>query len=286
MTETVGAQGQKPYEIDERTSLPVGLHSGNAEEYVPVPPAHKWSIVDGMADDTRITATGDDYGEGIEITMAYGTPGEPRSILLEAHINIQDLIELYEKVIAPQLARRKEVQGLSDAAYAQEKADREQWEREVQQRIDASAFRLQGKRGNSGFNDRMGEYHRLHRHTCPVLVAAGNDGIAVTLEELVTGKLAVTRAVYDTLLDPSKIESNRRARQRRHALDNSVLSVCGRCKPMGERSKDVSEALYRLAHLTAPEAMEKLVNLLVEIEQGAQKTEAEFQQRVLNEEPW
>lgn len=272
MTENVDTQEVQSHKLDEHTDLPEGLHSGNADEYVPVPTRHTWTHVDGMSDDTKVSVRADEWGEGIDIALAFGEPGKPRGMLLEASVPLEQLLALYEDIIAPLFARRKEIERLSALAYEREEAERARENQEFQQLVDAAAFRLQEMK----YRER-----RLHRHNCPMLNAARVSEKPLSLEELLTKHLPAVRHDYDTLLSPPQIRSNQRARDSRHGQKKAVLSLCGRCKPIGPRSKDVSESLHYYAHLTESraDAMTKVVRLLVEIEQGAELVDAEYQQQ-------
>lgn len=267
--DTMSANAPQIIDLD---ALPEGIHSGNVDEFVPVPSTGVWSHVDGLEDDTKVSFAGNQFGEGIELELSFGDPAEPRSMRLRATIPVERLPGLLEQVIMPQLHRRAEITRVADALYAREQDASAREGEEHQRWVETCAFRLQKTYGSP---------NRLHRHTCYALDNAHGVREPLTLEELVTKELPSIRHRYESLLTAHAIRMNCRARDSRHGQKNGVLTLCGRCKPIGGRSKDVSESLHHYAHLTAeqPDAMERVVRLLIEIEQGATEVDAEYQRQ-------
>lgn len=259
-------------EIIDLDALPEGIHSGNVDEFVPAPSTEVWSYVDGFEDNTRVSFAGNKFGEGIEVVLSFGDPAEPRSMRLRVNIPTENLPGLLEQVIMPQLHRRAEITRVSEALHARELEAAEREQQEMQRWVETCAFRLQKTYGSPD---------RLHRHTCYALDNARGESEPLSLEQLVTKELPSIRNKYETLLTPHAITMNRRARDSRHGQKNGVLTLCGRCKPIGDRSKDVSDSLHHYAHLTVEQAdaMERVVRLLVEIEEGATQVDAQYQQQ-------
>ena len=269
--------------------LPQDLSRYNARDHVARPEVTEVSFVDSMADDTTLTFAPDADLDGMTVSLEWGEQGEPRHQLLSAWLDIEQIAELYERIIGPFMAANAEAERL--ARLAEERHEREEAADKAarQEYEQAAAFLVQTLERPRGMSWTLGEPHRLHRSGCtvPGRARAGKT-TAYTLEDLLAKFLPSVRDRFEQATSAPSIEHNmRRVRraaqgyQRDVALETSVLSLCGSCKPLGDRTKDVNAELARLANKTTadPEMMVRVAQALVEIEQAADKIDAKHQQQ-------
>lgn len=254
--------------------LPEGLTSWNADQYVPLPDKAEAEFVN---DGVTVKFGHDEFG-GVVITMEWGDDPHCRRMRLGAALEGPALAEVSDKIFKPLLDREAEIARLAAAADAAFEAQQEQEGQERRAHITASAFRMQRVTKKGG----MSSYLRLHKHTCSVLIRATSrpDDYAMTLDELLTVELPKVHERYEELVSERAAADNYARRARRIPFDNTVLALCGQCKPIGQQSKFVSDELHKLAHpvVADPNAMTDVARLLLAVENGSKETDAAYRE--------
>lgn len=251
-----------------------GLTSYNADEYVPMPELPPLSFTH---DGVTLTFTLDEFGD-VALVTEWADTSHAHHMRISTELGSEPLKQLYNQMIKPLLDRDAEIGKLAAAADAAHEADLEQWRAERDAHEAASAFRLQSVPSRKAQGR---SYLRLHRHTCPVLNKAEHRGTKpATLDELLTDHLPAFRERYEFLLSEQQVADNFRSRARRFPLDNTVIALCGHCKPIGKDSKPVTDALDRLAHQVVhnPDNMVEVAQLLGAIENGIKETDAAYRE--------
>lgn len=254
--------------------IAAGLSSYNADDFVPQLPERSVSF-ENPKEGIRLTFTTDDLSE-VKLVHEFEDPRHDYRMRLGATFEYDDLVQLYEQVIKPLMDREAEVKRLADAADAAHEAEQKAAKQVQDAHVAASAFRIQSV---SSRKIPARSYPRLHKDTCHVVDKAEGRGItAVTLDELLTEHLPRFRERYEELLSPEQVSRNFSTRSHRAPLDNTVVALCGACKPIGPQSRFVTDELDKLAHQVVhnPDNMVELVRLLVLIENGAKETDAAY----------
>lgn len=274
------------------TDLPAGLDEFNSRRYARKPKPTTLSFEDIVDDGTTLTAETSATWEILTISLECGERGKPRHQLLTFDLDAEQIVELHEKIIAPFLAIDAEAERLAGLARAEHEREEAARKAAEQEHSDACAFQIQKLERPRGMSHTDGDPLRLHRRSCTRPARASRAGRGITklhtLDELVTEILPATRERFEKANNATSIARNARrdadrqnGRQRHTTLDTTLLTLCGVCKPLGDKTKEVNTELDQLANrITAdPDTMVRVAQVLLRIEQAAEEIDAEHQQR-------
>lgn len=277
---------QGPQQLDETAEFPPELNEYNASRYVAPPPPAEWSFEDVMSDGTRLTVARSDDGESIRVSLEWGQSSEPRHQLLVAELGAEEALELHAEVFVPFIEHQQKVEDLAERVAAVRDREDEQRKAEARAHDAASAFEVQTLEPGAlvSFHDKP---RRLHRRGCKAADRAKNTSASLhTLHEITTRLLPEVHAMLERFLQPRQIGMNKAREDKRDkgyvrdtVVDTLALALCGVCKPLGKRTKDVDYELMLLCRKTEPDpdGMLQAAQLLAEVERACTELDAEYQ---------